>query len=152
MNIVRPLLAATLLCLGGSALAGNTSANAIVGLWDTQVTAGPCPSGPVVFHGRGLNVFHAGGTISATNNLPPASNGPTYGTWRYLGHGQYRVRMQFYRFLPDGSFDGIQDIHRHLLISADRQRTEETTFVRVLNPDDSLRTTLCGAATAQRVR
>ena len=156
--LTRPLLVALLLASGSSAIAIASAADctpppdAIVGLWDTHVTAGPCPAGPIVFRGRGLNVFHAGGTISATNNLPPFANGPTYGVWHSLGHGQYSVRMQFYRYLPDGTFDGIQDIRRTLLISADHQRTQETTFVRVLNPDDSLRTTLCGAATAQRVQ
>lgn len=128
------------------------SANRIVGLWDTQVIAGPCHSGITTFRGRGLNVFHAGGTVSATNNLPPTANGPTYGVWVYRGHGDYRARMQFFRYLPDGSFDGVQDIHRSMLLSGDGQRTDETTNVRVLNADGSLRVELCGAAIAQRVR
>ena len=89
--------------------------------------------------------------MSAANNLPPTNNGPTYGVWRSTGRGGYVVHMQFYRYRSDDSFDGIQDIRRNLLLSADGLRTQETTFVRVLNPDDSVCVTPCGAATARRV-
>jgi hypothetical protein len=165
MNIRRTLvgIAALSICVSsahavGASPAGSlqtgaypVAANRIVGLWDTQVAAGPCDGGPTTFAGRGLNVFHAGGTLSATNNLPPTANGPTYGTWAYQGHGAYQAHMQFFRFLPGGSFDGVQDIQRTMSLSSDGQHTTETLYVRVLNPDDSLRTELCGTATADRI-
>ena len=164
MNIHRTLvgIAALSLCMS-SAFASERSpagalqtgaypvaANRIVGLWDTQVTAGPC-GGPPTVVGRSINVFHAGGTLSATNNLPPTSNGPAFGVWAYQGHGAYQAHMQFYRFLPDGSFDGVQDIQRSMSLSSDNQSTTETLDVRVLNADGSLRVELCGTASATRI-
>lgn len=125
----------------------------IVGLWQSTVTVNNCQGGPSRTF-RGTNVFHSGGTMTDTNAAPPTTRGPGFGIWAYDRHEQFfRIRMQFNRYLPDGSYDGLQDIHREARVSRDGNTlTDETIFVRVLNPDGSLRAEACGAATATRVK
>lgn len=129
----------------------SAQVNRIVGLWDARVEAGPCAGGPRRQF-RAMNVMHAGGTLSDTNALPSAGRSPGYGSWQYRpASGRYESRFQFYRYLPDGTFDGIQDVHQELTLSEDGNRTTSTVVSRTLNPDDSLRVELCGTATATRV-
>jgi hypothetical protein len=125
--------------------------NRIVGVWDSQVTVGACAGGPTRQF-RGLNAFHLGGTLTDTNFAPPTSRGPGVGTWLYSRAGDvYSVRMTFFRYLPDGSFDGVQDVHREISVSADGKSTSEVIFARALNPDESLRVEQCGTATGRRI-
>ena len=125
--------------------------NRLVGLWDARVDVGPCGGGPRRQF-RAMNVFHAGGTLSDFNTLPGSARGPGYGAWQFrVATERYESRFQFYRYLPDGSFDGVQDVHQETTLSEDGNRLDSTVVARVLNPDDSLRVELCGTATATRV-
>lgn len=131
-------------------------ANRLVGNWQSQVTIGPCAGGPKsTFLAAG--VFNAGGTLGYTSTaIPPSGVGPTFGTWDYTYDRsthtlQYRARMQFFRYKPDGSLDGTQDIHRTITLSRDAQRMDETVVVDVLNADGSLRVKLCGTGSGQRI-
>jgi hypothetical protein len=131
---------------------GQVEDNRIVGLWDARVDVGACTGAGPRRQFRGLNVFNLGGTLVYTNAFGPTTRGPGFGTWvRDRRSGKYESRMQFYRYLPDGSFDGVQDITRETTMSADGNRTEDVVYVRVLNPDDSLRLEMCGTAVATRV-
>ena len=126
--------------------------NRIVGLWDSRVDVGACSGGGPRRQFRAMNVFNLGGTLNDTNVFGPSSRGPGFGTWLHdRRSGKYESRMQFYRYLPDGTFDGVQDITRETTLSADGNRTDDVVYVRVLNPDDSLRLEMCGTAVATRV-
>ncbi len=125
--------------------------NRIVGLWSSRIEIGPCAGGPRSTL-RGMNQFHLGGTLTETGSPPPSTRGPGYGVWRWNRNTQrYDARMQFLRYLPDGSFDGVTDIHRQIRLSFDGNGFEDEIVARLLNPDDSLRVELCGRATASRV-
>jgi hypothetical protein len=125
--------------------------NRIVGLWSSRIDIGPCAGGPRQ-QLRGLNQFHLGGTLTETGTPPPGTRGPGYGVWRFNRATQrYEARMQFLRYLPDGSFDGFSDVHRELRLSDDGNVYIDEIVARLLNPDDSLRVELCGTAEARRV-
>jgi hypothetical protein len=129
----------------------NLWENRLVGVWDAQVEVGACAGGPTRRF-RGLNAFHLGGTLTDTNFAPPTSRGPGVGTWVYDRREQvYRVRMTFFRYLADGSFDGVQDVHREITLGADGTTSSEVIYARALNPDDSLRVEQCGQATARKI-
>ena len=129
-------------------LAGE--ANRIVGLWQSTIDLGPCAGGPRM-NVRGLNQFHAGGTLTETGSPPPTSRGPGYGVWRYdRASRRYDARMQFARFTPEGQFDGFTDIHRELTLSQDGNVYNDQIVARLLNPDDSVRVALCGTAVGRR--
>lgn len=126
-------------------------ANRIVGLWDINVTSGPCLGGPTRSFVSN-HTYHAGGTLTDAGRVPPTTRGPGQGIWEYQGPGRYKIRFQFNRFLPDGSFDGVQEVrNNNLMLNAAGTAYTTSIYTRVLNPDGSLRTELCGAANAQRI-
>lgn len=131
-------------------------AGRLVGEWLGEITIGPCAGGPKTTFAV-LGTFNAGGTLGYTNaSIPPTAAGPTFGTWDYVydraSHGlRYRARMQFYRYRPDGSIDGVQDIHRTITLDSDARQMFETVVADVLNADGSLRVRLCGGGSSQRV-
>lgn len=128
-------------------------ANIIVGVWDSQVVLGPCAgaAGPTRRF-RGLNTFHLGGTLSDTNSAPPGSRGPGMGTWDYdLTRRVHRARMTFFRYLPDGSFDGTAEVHRDITLSADGNQSTEVAYARAIRADGSLLGESCGSVTGRRI-
>ncbi|HRN63054.1 MAG TPA: hypothetical protein PK743_07720 [Luteimonas sp.] len=165
MNAHRLPLALALALLAGSAAAATPSpaqtgalpvpANAIAGYWQVRVSIGPCGS-PAANTFLGLNTFHAGGTVSDTNTFAPGSRGPGMGVWVYLGRGhngtmRYRNHFQFARFLPDGSFDGLQDVRNEITLQPGGNTWTGVTNARVLNADGSVRMLACGSGLATRV-
>ena len=137
--------------LDGKGILTSVIANRIVGLWSVEVSIGPCGT-PANRNFIALNTFHAGGTLSDSNTLPGSLRSPGHGAWRYIGGGMYEGRMQFYRFLPDGSYDGLQDVFNTLELHRGGNRYESAVRARVLNTDGSVRVELCGVAVGTRVR
>ncbi len=125
-------------------------ANRIVGLWHVTATIGPCLGGPKQTF-LALANYHAGGTLSDANTMPPAARGPGAGIWSYQGSGQYSSRFQFFRYQPNGSYDGLQDITGSLTLDAAGTHYNQTIRAQALNADGSLRVELCGLATGERV-
>lgn len=161
------ILAATLLVLGAAtpALAVDLDAggaaeknglaaavaNRIVGAWRVNVALGPCAGGPTTVSFTAFNTFHAGGTLSDSNARPGSERSPGHGVWEHVGRGLYDTRFQFFRFLPTGALDGVQDISQEIALDARARSYESTIRARVLNVDGSLRAELCGTATGQRI-
>ena len=126
-------------------------ANRIVGMWTVAVTTRPCQGGPQN-NFTALNSYNLGGTMNDTNVHPLTTRGPGQGIWQYSGYGQYRSRMQFFRFLPTtGAFDGIQDVRNTIQINTQATQYTTTVYARMLNADGSLRTEFCGSAIGNRV-
>lgn len=158
MTRSRSLFAAfALALLAGSATASPSTdhgsllpvpANHIVGAWQVAVTLAPCAGGPSRTF-LALNTFQAGGTMSDTNAAPPSTRGPGQGIWRYRGQGHYATRFQFFRYLPDGSFDGVTDVSTETTVTGGSLESEVRG--RLLNPDGSVRMELCGNAVGERV-
>ena len=157
------LTAAIALCCAGGATAepkfdaaigaavSNAKANRIVGLWTARVDVGPCAGGPRR-QLRSQNLFNAGGTLNDVGSVPPTERSVGFGLWAFdPSEETYSIRMQFYRFLPTGEFDGVNDIRRESILSADGNSATEAVSVRVLNPDGTLRVELCGTSNATRV-
>src|SRR5688500_5337965 len=124
--MIRTVLVLSLALMTGTATsaepAGTTGllaipANRIVGLWQMRVSVAPCGGGPSR-NFIAYNSFHGGGTMSDTNAAPPTTRGPGLGVWRYMGMGLYKARFQFFRYLPDGSYDGVSDIRVEMSLAA----------------------------------
>jgi len=163
VNAVLNTVLTAALCLSATVSAQNPAAqaileerlqaetNRIVGLYSSRIELAPCAGGPRQ-QLRGMNQFHLGGTLTETGSPPPGTRGPGFGVWRFNRATQrYEARMQFLRYLPDGSFDGVSDVHRVLRLSADGNVYNDEIVARLLNPDDSLRVELCGTAEGRRV-
>ena len=127
-----------------------SAANRIVGTWRIQATVGPCQGGPTQTF-EAINTFHAGGTLSDINMFPPATRVSGQGIWELQRNGQYRTRFQFFRFLPDGTYDGVQDIRTHVVLNHAATQLTKTIQARVLNVDGSVRAQLCGTSSGHRL-
>ena len=156
--MIRTVLVLSLVLLTSTATAAEPAgtgllavpANRIVGLWQMRVSVAPCAGGPSR-NFIAYNTFHGGGTMSDTNAAPPTTRGPGQGVWRYMGQGLYKARFQFFRYLPDGSYDGVSDIHLGMSLAANASQLTQDVRGHNLNPDGSLRLELCGTAVGERV-
>lgn len=154
-----PVLLAAMLfqaCGGaGDAVAASDASDPVEGTWESAVTIRDCASGATLRTFKGLSVLHRGGTASATNSNPPASNGPAFGTWRGTGApGAYAVSFRFFRFNADGSFAGAQNLTRSLTLgTTDPNTMSETIAAQLLDPAGNVvGAPICGVATSVRVR
>ena len=138
---------------GGDAVAQSTpDADPIEGAWQSAVTVRDCASGAVLRSFTGFTVLHRGGTASATNNLPPSSNGPAFGSWKRAGAASsYTITLRFFRFNVDGSFAGAQNLTRSLTLAADGKSLTGTLAAQVVDPAEVVLATTCGTETAHRV-
>lgn len=125
-------------------------ANRIVGLWQAALTLAPCTGGPATSI-NALNTFHAGGTLSSTDNAPQPSNGPAQGLWESRGHGRYLLHVQFFTFLPDGTTSGLADVHQELALDPAGNAYTSELDARVLDPHGNPVVDLCGNAQGKRV-
>lgn len=122
----------------------------LVGLWQTTATIGACAGGPTHTF-LALENYHEGGTFSDTQVINPNARGPGEGIWKQSGYNAYTMHFQFFRFLADGTFDGIQDIYQDAKMDPDGATYTSTIYARVLNADGSLRVEACGDSTGVRV-
>jgi hypothetical protein len=139
---------------GGSAVAqGLTDADPIEGVWESLVTIRDCASGTTLRSFKGLSVLHRGGTASATNNNPPTSNGPAFGTWKATATPSvYTAIFRFYRFNPDGSFAGAQNLVRNMTLAVDHNSMTGTISAQLLDAANNVvGPPICGVETTARV-
>ncbi|MDQ6628377.1 MAG: hypothetical protein M3Z29_08015 [Pseudomonadota bacterium] len=156
LALIPGLLAALLIqaCGGGfDAVAQATSeADPVEGAWQSAVTVRDCTTGAVSRSFIGLTVLHRGGTATATNNLPPAGNGPAVGSWKRGNTvAGYTTTLRFFRFNADGSFAGAQNLTRTFTLAADGKSLTGTLSAQVVDPADVVLLTTCGTETAVRV-
>jgi hypothetical protein len=123
----------------------------IEGVWMSQVTITDC-HGTTLRAFSALNMFHADGTLTDTDNQPPTSHGPGFGTWRSQGHGKVSSSFQFFRFNPDGTFAGSNSVQREITLDADDEAFTSTITVAVLNPAGVQVGSSCGSETAERLK
>lgn len=129
----------------------SAAANRLVGAWRVNVALRPCGAPATTITFTAFNTFHAGGTLSDANARPGSERSPGHGVWRHVGRGLYDTRFQFFRFLPNGALDGVQDISQELVLDARARSYETTVRARVLNVDGSVRAELCGTAVGNRI-
>lgn len=139
---------------GGSAVAqGLADTDPIEGVWESAITIRDCASGTTLRGFKGLTVLHRGGTASGTNNNPPASNGPAFGTWKATSTpSAYTATFRFYRFNPDGSFAGAQSLVRNVNLAADRNSMTGTISAQLLDASNNVvGPPICGVEATARV-
>lgn len=139
---------------GGDAVAQSVSdADPIEGVWESAVTIRDCASGATLRSFKGLTVLHRGGTASGTNNNPPAGISPAFGTWKATSTpSAYTATFRFYRFNPDGSFAGAQNLVRNLSLAADRNSMTGTISAQLLDAANNVvGQPICGVETTARV-
>ena len=91
--------------------------------------------------------------ISGTNSNPPASQSPAVGSWKAgTSPASYTATFRFYRFNPDGTLAGAQNVTRNLTLAADRNSLSGTISVQVLDASNvPLGPPGCGVETSARV-
>lgn len=123
----------------------------IEGVWDSQVSIVDCQSGTVVASFRGLGMFIRGGSLTQTNTMPPALSSPSFGRWERISPGHYTATFRFFRFLPDGSFTGVQKVTRQIQLDpGGKTFTGEVSF-ETYDTAGNLIATGCGTETSARV-
>ncbi len=125
--------------------------NPLEGVFDSQVTLTDC-NGYTLAVFRAYEMFHAGGTLSSTDNTPPTFHGPGFGTWERVAGRKYSSPFQFFNFNPDGSFAGTQRIDRTITLSADGNSYTSTVTFQSFDPDGNLLFSGCGSETAARLQ
>lgn len=144
-------------CVEGLAIAGVESwttsgqgADPIEGLWSSQVSLTNCSTGVVTRSFTALNLFEHGGTVLDTDNQPPTSHGPGFGVWASGGDLQYVSAFAFYRYNPDGSFAGTQEISRTITLSPDKKGFTSKISAALRDSTGTVIGTSCGTETASR--
>jgi hypothetical protein len=130
---------------------GRPFPEAVAGAWESNVTIQDCSTGAVLRTFKGLTLLQQGGGASATNNLPPAVGSPAYGSWgRAANADAYEIRLRFFRFNPDGSWAGAQNLTRTVML-LDSNTMTGTVSAQVLDAAGNILQTVCGSETASRV-
>ncbi|MBJ6980043.1 hypothetical protein [Luteimonas sp. MC1895] len=126
-------------------------ANRIVGTWEFQVHIFDCDTGQTRVRFRAASVFNAGGTMVDTNNAPPTTRGPAFGVWNYDRRNRnWTAQMRLYRYNPDGSFAGVNEVRRTLTLApGDDQMTEAFTG-QILGPNEEVLAETCGEGEGTR--
>jgi hypothetical protein len=122
------------------------------GLWDEHITLVNCSSGASIVTFRATNLFIADGTLVAVNSNSPALQGPTLGTWwRVSRHGDFGAKMRFFRFNPDGTFAGVQQVTRAIEVAPDGDTLTGTVSVEIFDVNDNLLQTACAREEGTRL-
>ncbi len=150
--IVRSIVST--LALATLAVAPAVSAqqpNTLRGVWNSQVTLTDC-NGNTLAAFRARQMFIQDGSLISVDNAPPTAHGTGFGRWRHLNGLNYGSPFEFYNFNPDGSFAGVQKIHRKIVLAADgNSYTSNVTFER-LDPEGNVVFSGCGTETATRLQ
>ena len=153
---INTTIATTLLAVLAPAAFATTLASSpadrIVGAWEfPDVHVFHCSSGQTLARFRAASLFHAGGTMQDTNTNPPGVRGPALGVWTYDPVSrEHRVRMRHFRYNPDGSFAGANEIARTIRLSDDGNRIIETFRGKFLDPAEQVLFESCGSGEGTR--
>ncbi|MBA3832082.1 MAG: hypothetical protein H0X34_09350 [Chthoniobacterales bacterium] len=120
------------------------------GVWDSQVTLTDC-NGNTLVSFEAFEMFHAGGTLTSTDNTPPTGHGPGVGTWTRLNRRSYSAPFQFFNFNADGSFAGTQKIMRRITIGPDGNTYTSVVNFEIYDPNGNLVFSGCGTEAATRL-
>lgn len=122
------------------------------GMWDERISVINCETSVPLNSFRATNQFSSGGSMTAVNTTPPFLSGPTLGTWWPISRsGRFGVKMRFFRYNPDGSFAGVQQLSRDIQIDSDGETLTGTVVVEVFDADDNLLQTGCALEEGMRL-
>jgi hypothetical protein len=125
--------------------ASGPQANRIVGTWEFNVHLFRCDTGETLAQFRAASVYNAGGTMLDTNTAPPSTRGPAFGVWSYNRRtGEYSTSFRMYRYNPDGSFAGANEVNVTSILSADGNHMTGSSTGKILGPNEELLMQSCG--------
>jgi hypothetical protein len=123
----------------------------LVGVWDVSVTLRDCVSGKAVATFPAMNQYAADGSQSELGvNMSPATRYPSFGTWHFIGLGKFASEFKFFRFNPDGSYAGTQEVKRTIKLSNDANKFTTTASVAIYDPAHLLVKSGCATEAAVR--
>jgi hypothetical protein len=123
----------------------------LVGVWDVNVTLLDCVSGNAVATFPAMNQYAADGSQTEVGiNMSPAARYPSFGTWHFIGLGKFASEFKFFRFNPDGSYAGTQEVQRTITLSHDANQFATTASVAIYDPTHHLVKSGCATEAAVR--
>lgn len=123
----------------------------LVGVWDVSVTLRDCVSGQALASFPAMNQYAADGSqLEFGVNMPPATRYPSLGTWRFAGLHKYVSAFRFFRFNPDGSYAGTQEVSRTITLSNDANQFSTVAHVAIYNPAHQLMKSGCATEAGAR--
>jgi hypothetical protein len=123
----------------------------LVGVWDVNVTLRDCVSGNAVATFPAMNQYAADGSQTEVGiNMSPAARYPSFGTWHFIDLGKFASEFKFFRFNPDGSYAGTQEVQRTITLSNDASRFTTTASVAIYDPGHHLVKSGCATEAAVR--
>jgi hypothetical protein len=123
----------------------------LVGVWDVNVTLRDCVSGNAVATFPAMNQYAADGSQTEVGiNMSPATRYPSFGTWHFIGLGKFASEFKFFRFNPDGSYAGTQEVQRTITLSHDANQFTTTASVAIYDPVHHLVKSGCATEAAVR--
>ncbi len=129
----------------------NGNERSLVGSWNVQASIRDCHTGTVLVTFPAMLTFNQGGTMQETaNDAAPLLRLPGHGVWRHHNGRRYSLAFQFFRFKPDGTFDGRNIIRSDVSFGQSGNRYTTTDTVEVLAANGDLITTACATSTATR--
>ncbi|MEO7151489.1 MAG: hypothetical protein ABIX46_07250 [Burkholderiaceae bacterium] len=152
--ITGTIAAASLLmqaCGGGAMAQSAGDADPIEGVWESSVTIKDCTTGAVLRTFKGEGLFHRGGSLTADNSLPRATQGVALGNWKRDAGSAYTANARFLRFNPDGSLAGAQTLKRVVTLAADSNGFAGSVSGQVLDAAGVVLQPICGSETAVRI-
>lgn len=125
--------------------------NRIVGTWEFQVHLFNCNTHQTLARFRAASVYNAGGTMLDTNTAPPNTRGPAFGIWTYDPRtGEYITQFRLYRYHPDGSFAGVNEVRGTATLSHDGNQLTGQTTAKILGPNEEVLAESCGSNAGTR--
>ena len=125
-------------------------ANAIVGVWRTEASLGPCGTGTTTLQIRNILVFNAGGTMIEPIR-PDAGRTDGAGVWSFNPvTREYSGWLIFDRFNADGSAAGSGRVERLLLMNNAGTQMAGAVKAIFLAPNGATQFELCGHAVSTR--
>ncbi|WP_426701119.1 hypothetical protein ACPPVV_17380 [Rhodanobacter sp. Col0626] len=123
----------------------------LVGVWDVSVTLRDCVSGHAVATFPAMNRYAADGSqLEFGVNMSPATRYPSLGTWRFASLRKFTSEFSFFRFNPDGSYAGTQEVKRTITLSSNAEQFTTVASVAIYDPQHHLVKTGCATEAATR--
>lgn len=123
----------------------------LVGVWDVSVTLRDCVSGQALATFPAMNQYSADGSqLEFGVNMSPAARYPSLGTWRFAGLHKFASQFSFFRFNPDGSYAGTQEVTRTISLSNDANRFTTVANVQIYDPAHHLLKSGCATEAGTR--
>lgn len=123
----------------------------LTGVWDVQVTLRNCTSGAVIASFPAMDLFIADGSASEVGvGTAPAARYPSFGRWHYVGPRSFSSHFAFFRFAPDESYAGTQEVRRRITLTSDGHHFTSVAEVAIYDTHHQLLQTGCATEAAVR--